>query len=43
VKVCDADAFDALVTDWDCVEDELLKLEEMGVSVTVVEAPAKEA
>lgn len=39
VKVCDAAAFDALVTDWDCVEDELVKLEELGVSVTVVPAP----
>ena len=42
VKVCDASAFSALVTDWDCVEDELLKLEEAGVQVTVVEAPEKE-
>lgn len=39
VKVCDAAAFDALITDWDCVEDELTKLEELGVSVTVVDAP----
>ena len=41
VKVCDAAAFDTLVTDWDCVEDELLKLEEQGVRVTVVPAPEK--
>ncbi|MBQ3485379.1 MAG: DeoR/GlpR transcriptional regulator [Clostridia bacterium] len=39
VKVCDASAFDALITDWDCVEDELLRLEEQGVQVTVVPAP----
>ncbi len=39
VKVCDAAAFDDLITDWDCVEDELLKLEEQGVTVTVVPAP----
>ena len=39
VKVCDASAFDALITDWDCVEDELLRLEEKGVQVTVVPAP----
>jgi len=37
VKVCDASAFDTLITDWDCVEDELLKLEEQGLTVTVVE------
>ena len=39
VKVCDASAFDELVTDWDCVEDELTKLEELGLQVTVVPAP----
>ena len=37
VKVFDANAFDVLITDWDCVEDEILKLEEQGVTVTVVE------
>lgn len=37
VKVCDASAFDTLITDWDCVEDELMKLEEQGIAVTVVE------
>ena len=40
VKVCDAADFDTLISDWDCVEDELLKLEELGVAVTVVEQPA---
>ena len=39
VKVCDAAAFDVLITDWNCVEDELVKLEDLGVSVTVVDAP----
>lgn len=42
VKVCDAQDFHTLITDWDCVEDELLRLEETGIQVTVVEAPAKE-
>ena len=37
VKVCDAADFDVLITDWDCVEDELVKLEEQGVAVTVVQ------
>ena len=36
VKVCDASAFDTLITDWDCVEDELIRLEESGVAVTVM-------
>jgi|GEM_PF-205355 len=37
IKVCDADKFDVLVTDWDAVEDELAKIEELGVQVIVVE------
>lgn len=39
VKVCDADRFDVLITDWDTVEDELRKIEELGVRVMVVEKP----
>jgi len=37
IKVCDADKFNILVTDWDSVEDELNKFEDMGVQVIVVE------
>ena len=36
VKVCGAADFDELITDWDCVEDELIRLEEQGLAVTVV-------
>lgn len=36
VKVCGAADFDELITDWDCVEDELIRLEEKGLAVTVV-------
>lgn len=39
VKVCDADRFDLLITDWDAVEDELRKIQELGVEVMVVEKP----
>ncbi|HWQ57957.1 MAG TPA: DeoR/GlpR family DNA-binding transcription regulator [Clostridia bacterium] len=39
IKVCDADRFDLLITDWDAVEDELKKIEELGVEVVVVEKP----
>lgn len=39
VKVCDADCFDLLITDWDAVEDELRKIQELGVEVMVVEKP----
>lgn len=37
IKVCDADRFDTLITDWDAVEDELNKLEDIGVKVFAVE------
>ena len=37
LKVCDANKFDVLITDWDAVEDELAKIEELGVEVVVVE------
>lgn len=35
VKVCDAAEFDLLITDWDCVEDELNAIRDMGISVMV--------
>lgn len=38
VKVCDAEAFDTIITDWDCVEEQIAALEEKGVEVTIVEA-----
>ena len=37
IKVCDAEAFDGIITDWDCVEDQAAALEEKGIRVTVVE------
>ncbi len=37
VKVCAADCFHTIITDWDCPEDELLRLEEAGVAVRVVQ------
>lgn len=40
IKVCDAADFDCLITDWDCVADQLLALEDAGIAVTVVEEPA---
>lgn len=38
IKVCSLDAFDDMITDWDCMEDQLLAIEEKGIKVTVVEA-----
>jgi len=37
IKVCDTNSFDTLITDWDTVEDELIKIEEKGVEVVIVE------
>lgn len=37
IKVCEADVFDAVITDWDCVEDQMAALEEKGTAVIVVE------
>lgn len=37
IKVCDVEKFDLLITDWDCVEDEIAKIEEKGVEVLMVD------
>lgn len=37
IKVCDTNKFDILITDWDTVEDELVKIEDTGIKVVVVE------
>lgn len=37
VKVSEINRFDVLITDWDSVGDELMKIEETGVNVVVVE------
>lgn len=37
IKDVDATKFDVLITDWDAVEDELAKIEDLGIQVIVVE------
>lgn len=37
IKVCDINAFDTVITDWECVEDQISAIEEKGVRVIVVE------
>lgn len=37
VKVCDVELFDTIITDWDCVEDQITAMEEKGVEVIVAE------
>ena len=39
IKVCDADAFDSIITDWDCAEDQIAAFEEKGIRITIVEEP----
>ena len=39
IKVCEAEVFDAIITDWDCVEDQIAALEDKGIQVIVVEEP----
>ncbi|MHC1749624.1 MAG: DeoR/GlpR family DNA-binding transcription regulator [Cellulosilyticaceae bacterium] len=37
IKVCDVNKFDTLITDWDALEEELTKIEEVGIDVIVVD------
>lgn len=37
IKVCDIDAFNSIITDWDCVEEYVTAMEEKGIEITVVE------
>ena len=39
IKVVDASVFDILITDWDAVEEELTRIQDLGVDVVVVEKP----
>lgn len=39
IKVCDADVFDTIITDWDCAEEHIAAMEEKGIEVLVVEEP----
>ena len=39
IKVCEAEVFDAIITDWDCVEDQIAALEDKGIQVIVVDEP----
>ena len=37
IKVCDAETFDTIITDWDCAEDHIAAMEEKGIELIVVE------
>lgn len=39
IKVCEAESFDIIITDWDCSEEQISAIEEKGIKVTVVEEP----
>jgi DeoR/GlpR family transcriptional regulator of sugar metabolism len=37
IKVCDADVFDVVVTDWECPKDHAKELHELGIDVMAAE------
>ena len=37
IKVCDIGVFDSIITDWNCLEEELAAIEETGAEITLVE------
>lgn len=37
IKVCDTNLFDCIITDWECSEDHIASLEEIGCEIIVVE------
>lgn len=39
MKVCEVNEFDMLITDWDSPEEELTKLEDVGVEIILVKEP----
>lgn len=39
IKVCEAESFDTIITDWDCSEEQIAAFEEKGIKVVVVEEP----
>lgn len=39
IKVCDVTAFDTIITDWDCVEEQIAAIEDKGIRVMVLEEP----
>lgn len=39
IKVCEADRFDTIITDWNCSEEQISAFEEKEIKVVVVEEP----
>lgn len=39
IRVCPVESFHRVITDWDCLEEQVTAIEQAGVSVTVVEKP----
>ncbi len=39
IKVCNVEEFHTVITDWDCVEEQIAAIEDKGVAVTVVAEP----
>ncbi|MBR3768739.1 MAG: DeoR/GlpR transcriptional regulator [Clostridia bacterium] len=39
IKVCDTEEFDAVITDWDCTEEQLTAIESKKIEIVVVNKP----
>lgn len=39
IKVCDAEEFDSVITDWDCTEEQLTAIESKKIEIVVVNKP----
>lgn len=37
IKVCDVDSFDIIITDWDCMEEQISAIKEKGIKIIIVE------
>ncbi len=37
IKVCNVDAFDTIITDWDCLDEQITAIKEKGIEIIVVE------
>lgn len=39
IRVCDAESFDYIITDWDCADDQIAAIKEKGIDIIVVKEP----
>lgn len=39
IKVCEANAFDTIITDWECINEHLNEFNDLGIETVIVEEP----